>query len=200
LKSPTDQTAVSNRRSLKSKDVRRLPAMKRRMTFLHRHERPSASRANFPAGSQSSFDHRFAPLRFDNLRGKKNRPVSRRRPQEFDRVIRGDGAGRPIFAAQFHQMPGRRPVAVTIKQCADDPAVQNAGKRFVFLLRFPFRYDFIATDEAADMEPVRIRRSATEAGVLRRVKLLERLRFAASHDYFAPFPADPGYGRNSGPV
>ena len=44
-------------------------------------------------------------------------------------------------------MPRRRPVAVTIEQRPDDPAIENAGKCLVFRLRFPFRHDFIAAAE-----------------------------------------------------
>src|SRR2546423_14546045 len=98
-------------------------------------------------------------------------------------------------------MPGGRPVAVAIQERADDAAVQNSRERLVFFLRRPLGHHFIAADEAANVETVRIRRAATEAGIGRRVKFLERLGFAVRHDYFAPLPAiEPGYGRSSGPV
>src|SRR5438477_9597331 len=98
-------------------------------------------------------------------------------------------------------MPGRSPIAVAIKQRADDSAVQDSGEGFIFFFRLPLGDNFVATNKAANMKPVRIRRAAAETGVGRRVKFLERLRFAVGHDHFAPLPAsDPGYGRNSGPV
>jgi len=175
--------------------------MKRWMTFLHRDKRAATSRTHSPAAAQGSFHRGFASLRLDNLRGKKNGAIGWCRPQKLDRVIGRDGARRLFFAACVHQMPGRGPVAVAIKQRTDDSAVQNAGKRFVFLLRGPFSYHFIAANEAANMKSLRVRRAATETGVSRRVKFLERLRFAVGHDHFAPLPAtEPGYGRNSGPV
>src|ERR1041384_7775875 len=98
-------------------------------------------------------------------------------------------------------MPRGRPVAVAIEKRTDDPAVQNSGERLVFFFRHPLGHDFIATDEAANVEAVRIRWPTTEAGVLRCVKFLERLGFAVGHGHRAPLPAtEPGYGRSSGPV
>jgi len=49
-----------------------------------------------------------------------------------------------IVARLLHQVPGRSPVAVAIEQRADDTAIQDAGKRFIFRIRFPFRYDHVA--------------------------------------------------------
>ena len=81
-------------------------------------------------------------------------------------------------------------------EAGDDPEVRTFLKRHMREV-----HDFIAANETANMEPVRIRRAAPKAGVGRRVKFLERLGFAVGHGYFAPLPAiDPGYGRNSGPV
>ena len=106
-----------------------------------------------------------------------------------------------ICARFIHQMPGCRPIAVAIEERADNATIQDSRERFVALLRFPFGHDFIAADEAANVEAVRIRRAAAETGVGRRVKFLKRLGFAVRHDYFAPLPAiEPGYGRSCGPV
>jgi hypothetical protein len=62
---------------------------------------------------------------------------------------------------------------MAIEQRADDAAVQHAGKGLIARLRFPLRDDFIAADKTADVESIRIRRTATEAGILRRVLFLE---------------------------
>ena len=114
-----------------------------------------------------------------------NRPLSRKekpnvrrsRTEQFDRVIRRHGAGRMIFACLFHQVPGCRPVAVAIEQRADDAAIQDAGKRLVFRLRFPFRHDLVAScvpsSETADAQAFRVGWSAAETGVVRRVFFLK---------------------------
>ena len=98
-----------------------------------------------------------------------------------------------IQTVAFHQMISSGPVTMAVEQSADNPTIQNAGERFVFLLRFPFRHDFVAADKAANMKTVRIRGAAAETGVGRRVKFLQRLGLAVTHDHFAPFAAtDPG--------
>lgn len=164
--------------------------MERGMTFRYRHESSATSRANFSATAQRSLDSCLFPFRFDDFRGKENRTVCRRWAQQLNGVIRGHRAWRPIFTSALHQMPGRGPVAVAIEQRADDSAVEDTGKRFVFLLRFPFCHDFVAADETANVQPVRVGRPATEAGVRRRVKFLKRLRAVA---HFDPLLArDPG--------
>ena len=63
------------------------------------------------------------------------------------------------------QMPRGRPIAMAIQQRADNSSIQDAGKRFVFLLRLPFRHQFIALREAANAQSVRIGRPATPAGI-----------------------------------
>ena len=78
-----------------------------------------------------------------------------------------------IVAHLLHQVPGRGPVAVAIEQRADDTAIQDAGKRFIFRLRFPFRYDHVAFRKAADAQAFRVGWPAAPTGVVRRVLFLK---------------------------
>src|SRR2546423_3041429 len=75
-----------------------------------------------------------------------------------------------------------RPVEMTTKYRADDPAVQNSLERFVFFLRFPLSDDLAARSrfigvlqQTTNMQAVRVCRAATEAHILRRVFFLKGL-------------------------
>ncbi len=151
--------------------------MKRGMTFGHGDECPATSRAHFSASGQSSFDGRASLGGLDHFGRKMNRTIGRRRPQKLDRVISSNRARRTRLSPALHQMPGGSPIAMAIEQRADDPAVQNAGKRLIFFLRFPLGDHFIAARETADVQTFRIRRTATKAMILRRKLFLKRLRF-----------------------
>ena len=149
------------------------------MAFLHRDEDSPACGANFSSSSQYSLDRRTVITDLGNLRRERNGVVCRGRPQQFDGIFRGDRAWRAIFACAFHQMIRCRPVAMTIEQCADDPAVQNPLERFVFFLWFPFSDDLAACSrfigvlqETTNMQAVGIRHAATEAHVLGRIFFL----------------------------
>src|SRR5437868_6081189 len=63
---------------------------------------------------------------------------------------------------------------MAIKQSADDAAVQDSVKSFVFLLRLPFSDDLAVRYEAANMQPCHIRGSATPTGIVRGVLFLKR--------------------------
>jgi len=52
---------------------------------------------------------------------------------------------------------------MAIEQRADDAAIQNALKSFVFFLWFPLRNDFVVLRETANVQPIRIRRPAVTA-------------------------------------
>ena len=78
-----------------------------------------------------------------------------------------------IVARLLHQVPGRSPVAVAIEQRADDTAIQDAGKRFIFRLWLPFCHDHVAFRKAADTQAFRISWPAAPTGVVRRVLFLK---------------------------
>ena len=143
------------------------------MPVFYRDENSATRSANFPAGAQCSFDGRAIIRQIDNFRGKKDRIVRRRRPQQFDRIFRCDGAWRVILFRALHQMISRCPVAVTIEQRADDAAIQNAIKSLVLLLRFPLSDDFAILRETLNMQAVRIRRPTTPADIVRSVFFLK---------------------------
>jgi len=146
--------------------------MVRGMAFLHRNENSAACSANFSSSSQFSLDGRAVISDLNHLGREKHEVVRRCRPQQFDGVFRSDCARRTIFARAFHQMIRCGPVAMTIEQCADDPAVQNSLERFVFFLRFPLSDDLAVLQETTNMQAIRVCRAATEANISRRVFFL----------------------------
>lgn len=147
--------------------------MKRGVAFLDRDKNSTACRANFAASGQRAFYRRPVARRFDNPGGQKDRIARRRRPEQFNRVLGRHGARHFLRIGFLHQVISRGPVAVTIQQRSDDPAVQNAGECFVLLLRLPLRNDFIALSKAANMQSIRIGGTTTKASVVRRVRFLK---------------------------
>src|SRR6202011_4531889 len=82
-----------------------------------------------------------------------------------------------VRSCLFHQMVSRGPIAMTVEQGADNSAIQYAGERFVFRLRFPFGDDFAVGGKTADPQTVRIRRTTTPACIFGSVFFLKRFFF-----------------------
>ena len=150
-----------------------LPAMICGMAFLHRDKDSATTGADFSASAQRPLDGRTIIRQIHNSGRKKHRIVRRSWPQQFDRILRGDRAWRAILVCTFHQMISSCPVAVAIEQCADDAAIQDFIKSFVFFLWSPLRDDFAILQETSNMQPVRICRTATPADVVRSVFFLK---------------------------
>lgn len=108
------------------------------------------------------------------------RPVGRRRAQEFDVILGGDGAGRGFQILLFHESISRRPVAVTVQERPDDAAVEGSGEGLMMGLGLPFRDDFFPARETANMEPASVGRSTAVTYALRSVGLLQAFH---SRDY-----------------
>ena len=143
------------------------------MTFLHRDKDSATNGADFSPGAQCSLDGRTIIRQIHNVGGKKYGIVRRSWPQQFDRIFRSDRAWRPILVCTFHQMISRCPVAVAIEQCADDAAIQDSIKGFVFFLWSPLSDDFAVLQETSNMQSVRVRRAATPADIVRSIFFLK---------------------------
>src|SRR5438309_9716323 len=109
------------------------------------------------------------------MRSKMQRHIHWRRAFQVHVKICGHRAWRGILARFFHQMHRRRPVAVAVEECAADAAVEDALERLVIWLRFPLAYQLIAVDETPDPQSFVIRRTTSEAAVVRGVSLLHAL-------------------------
>ena len=143
------------------------------MTFLHRDKNSAARRTNFSASAQRALNGRAIVCDVDDSRGKKQRVARWSWPQHFDRIFGSHSAWRAILFRALHQMIRRGPVAMAIEQRADDAAIQDSTKRFVFFLRFPFGDQFAVVGETSNMQPIRICRAATEADIVGRVFFLK---------------------------
>src|SRR6266513_5750960 len=73
-------------------------------------------------------------------------------------------------------MIGRRPIAMTVQQRADNAAIQDPGKRFVFLLWFPFCNDFAVLRKTANTQSFGICRPAPPASIVWSILFLQRFR------------------------
>ena len=100
---------------------------------------------------------------------------NRRRSLEMHVKISGHGARRYVGAGFFHQMNGRRPIAVTIEEGAADAAVQDSVEGLMMRLWTPFANQLIAFSKAANAKSHLVRRTAAEAAVVRRVGFLKAL-------------------------
>src|SRR5436853_5829551 len=94
--------------------------------------------------------------------------VHRSRSLEMDVKIGGHGAWRLGRAGLFHQMDCRGPVAVAIEECAADTAIEHPVEGLMVRLRTPFANEVIAFGKAANAKSFVVRRSATEASIVRR--------------------------------
>ena len=121
------------------------------MSGFDRDERSATGCADLVVRDQLAFDIADCQLTLPHAR-----PVlpaiGRRRAQELDRVLGGDGARWLVSAGLLHQVPRRGPVAMAVEQRADDAAAQHSFKRFVLLARLPLGDDFIAIRKAADVQ------------------------------------------------
>ena len=145
------------------------------MAFLHRNKNSATGSADFSSSAQRSLDSRAVICDIDDSGGKKDGIVCWRWPQHFDRIFGGHSAWGAILFRVLHQMIRCRPVAMAIEQRADDAAIQDPSKRFVFFLGFPFSDHFAIFWKTSDMQSIWVRRATTPANVVRSVFFLERL-------------------------
>ena len=141
--------------------------MIRGMARFDSDERAATSRANFVVRDQLAFDDRFIASRLNHTRDEFDGSIARRWAQELDRILSSDSARRLVGAALLHQVPRRRPVAMTVEECADDPAAQHSLKRFIPGARLPLRHNLVAISKTADVQALRVCWSTTEAREIR---------------------------------
>src|SRR5438067_8831331 len=104
-----------------------------------------------------------------------NRLVSWCRTLQGNRVISGDSAWWLISAGLLHQVISGGPVAMTIEQRTDNSTAQHAGKCFLISFRIERGGYFLAVREAANVQTLFIRGTATEARHVWRICFLETL-------------------------
>src|SRR5258707_5026250 len=78
-----------------------------------------------------------------------------------------------IHSGFFHQMPGRRPIAMAIEQSANDPAAQHSLECLILGKWLPFSNNLFAGRKTANMQTFRICRPTTEASEIRSVRFLD---------------------------
>ena len=150
-----------------------LPTVVRRVARLHGHEGAVTSRADFIVRDQLTFNNRPIVCRFNHARAQLHGLIGWGRPRQPDRIVRRDGAGRMIGAGFFHQVVRGGPVAVTIEERANNSAAQHSGKCFLISFRIERGGYFLAVREAANVQALFIRRAATEARHVWRIRFLE---------------------------
>ena len=121
------------------------------MTFFHRNKDSATRCANFSTRGECPFNGRAVVSQIDNFSAKKHRIIRRRWPEQFDCILRRDSARRVILFRMLHQMIGSGPIAMAIEQRADDAAIQDSRKSFIFFLWFPLCDDLGVFWETPDM-------------------------------------------------
>jgi len=119
---------------------------------LFNRDKNSATRcANFSTRGECPFNGRAVVSQINNFSGKKHRIIRWRWPEQFDCILRRDSAGRVVLFRMLHQMIRCRPIAMAIKQRADDAAIQYSLKSFVFSFWHPLCDNFAVLRETPDM-------------------------------------------------
>lgn len=153
------------------------------MPRLHRDEHAPASRADFSVCRELCFNGRAIRRgAFHHPRLKFERHIDRRWTQELDRILRCYGARRFWLLApravrrgrriDVHQVPSRRPVRMTIKQGADDAAIQYAGESLMVRLGLPRRYNLIILGHATNSKALCVGGATSKTNTFWRVLFL----------------------------
>jgi len=77
------------------------------------------------------------------------------------------------FSCFFHQVVSGCPVRMAIEKCTDYPTVQHARESLMVRFGPPFRDYFLALGKAPDAQSLFVRRAATEADAVRRIRFLQ---------------------------
>ena len=145
------------------------------MSRPDRYKNSATRSANLVVRDQLAFDRRARVGRVRNTGDEFDWTIGRRRPQQLDRVFRGDRTRRRVYVQLVHQVPRRGPVAMAVEQRADDAAVQHAFVSLVFRTRLPLGNDLFAVCEAANMQALGISGTAPKAREIRRESFLNTL-------------------------
>src|SRR5436190_14275869 len=103
-----------------------LPAIVGRVARLDGDEGPATCRGDGPGRRNLDVDGGTIIAGFGDSCAEGDRSIRRRRPPEADRELEGDGRRRLVEAPNAHQVPGRGPVRVTVEECPEDAAVDDA--------------------------------------------------------------------------
>jgi len=125
------------------------------------------------ACKQLAFDGDYLADRFDDPGFQVQRAVGRRRSTQLDGVFHSDSAGWVFEILGLHQMPGGGPIAMTVKQRANDAAVEDAREGFMVGFRRPVGHDSVAVNEGSNAQAFFVGRTAAEASVVGRVGFLQ---------------------------
>ena len=145
------------------------------MTGPHGDERPPTAGAFDALCRQRRLDDGAVVRGFDHPRPEAKGPSARCRPAQPHGVVGGDRERRRGVTCAHHQVVRGRPVAVAVKEHADDTAVDKAGERLVVRLGRPVQDDLVALDATLDVQPLRVRRPAPETRRIGRVPILQAL-------------------------
>jgi hypothetical protein len=102
-------------------------------------------------------------------------------PQEFNRVLGGDCAGRMIETFALHQMVGGGPVAMAVEHRAGDAPTQHSRKRFLVGLGLPLCDNFLALRKAANVQTLFVCWSTTKTLQVGRVSFLDTFHIKKSN-------------------
>jgi len=120
------------------------------VAFFNCDESSATRCANFSTSGECPFNGRAVISQIDNFGGKKHGIIRWRWPEQFDCILRRDSARRVVLFRMLHQMIGSRPIAMAIEQRADDAAVQDSLKSFIFSFWFPLCDNFAVFWETPD--------------------------------------------------
>jgi len=145
------------------------------MTFFNGHESSFESRCNFPSRLKRRFDNRLVIRQLHRLRNKMQSSSAGGWTKVGYAVFCGYRSRRCGKSLSFHEAVGCRPIAMTIKECANNPAVHVPLERLMVRFGLPISNYLLTDHVAANMQPTRVRRPTSKAPSIRRVGFLETL-------------------------
>ncbi len=159
--------------------------MKSGMPFSHDDEDAATCRGNQFVNGDVRFDGGSNRVGRDDPCPERENGTNGRRPPELYRELRSHGAGGRRQMASLHEVPGARPVGMTVENRAANAAVEHPRKRKVVRLGMPLAdARVVALRERLDAQPFLVLRSAAEAAATRRVGVLQAAQGRGAGSYF----------------
>jgi len=144
-----------------------------RMTRLNCNEGTPTCRARLTCCREHTFYHRPIRGKFQDPRRQLHGLISRGRPEQLDRIVRGHRAERLSELLHLHQMPRGSPIAMAIKQRPNNPAIQHAREGLMVSLWLPPRHHHFPSNETADPQTPKVSRATPETLTVRGIFFLE---------------------------
>ena len=151
------------------------------MPLFYDNKQPGGCGADLILADELRRDGRPVFGRIRHPRDQSNRLSTRGWTLQLDCIARSDRAARAVPSIFLHQVKSGGPIGMSIEESTDDAPVQHSRKGFVKIFWRPIADDFIADGNAAESQPMGIRRAAAKANASGRVFFLKAFFRRGTH-------------------